>query len=507
MKIANSQQVPPNESDLGWFTLSSMNSIQSLPLPELPQDIIELIIDHVAILEPAAEARTSLQACSLVSRSFTYRARQQLWRNVVFPLYPGTTKAVPGSINKRANQFIHTLQQMQDKGFISDIHSFHLVFEDPPQTSFKLKSLQQRLLYRPITRLFKKSIIKSYDIFYVFEELKKRQLRHISIENKPKNRLILFWNHNPETSSLQMALLQLLASATLRTFTLSNITGLTSEIVIAAFFSKNLQEIMIHHSVVKHNGRFGESPNISKITGELANLTRLELTGGDYFEILYILVKQAEKLRIQQSPLFPQLQTLVLSVPGSEDIMFILCENILNFASNLQNIEFELHHAYFRDEFFSHDYIESFSHMDSLFTFRLRTIGPSTVKWVESSQQALINFLAIRNLGKYVTTIELHYHFSGCRTHTEGDSLGTFNQAKYWEAVDRILTSEVFIHLQLVKIWISIRYYPSMHNKTYPIPPEELDDFAEFRLPRINKASHIRLELNGEFILSREQAL
>ncbi|KAH9483127.1 hypothetical protein JR316_0005228 [Psilocybe cubensis] len=456
MKIANSQQVPPNESDLGWFTLSSMNSIQSLPLPELPQDIIELIIDHVAILEPAAEARTSLQACSLVSRSFTYRARQQLWRNVVFPLYPGTTKAVPGSINKRANQFIHTLQQMQDKGFISDIHSFHLVFEDPPQTSFKLKSLQQRLLYRPITRLFKKSIIKSYDIFYVFEELKKRQLRHISIENKPKNRLILFWNHNPETSSLQMALLQLLASATLRTFTLSNITGLTSEIVIAAFFSKNLQEIMIHHSVVKHNGRFGESPNISKITGELANLTRLELTGGDYFEILYILVKQAEKLRIQQSPLFPQLQTLVLSVPGSEDII---------------------------------------------------TIGPSTVKWVESSQQALINFLAIRNLGKYVTTIELHYHFSGCRTHTEGDSLGTFNQAKYWEAVDRILTSEVFIHLQLVKIWISIRYYPSMHNKTYPIPPEELDDFAEFRLPRINKASHIRLELNGEFILSREQAL
>ncbi|KAH9483126.1 hypothetical protein JR316_0005227 [Psilocybe cubensis] len=434
-----------------------MDAIQPIPLLELPQEIVELIIEYVAILKPVAEARTSLQACSLVSRSFSYWARQQLWRIIVFPLHSGTIKAAHVFINKRANKFIRTLQKIQDKGFISNIHSLHLVFEDPPQTPYTPKILQHRCL-------------------------------------------------NPETSPLQMALLQLLASATLRTFTLSNVTGLSAEIVIAAFFSKNLQEITIHRSVMRIERRFGGSPFIPKITGELANLTRLEITGGYYFEILYMLVKRAEKLRIQPSPLFPNLQTLVLSVPGHEDAMIMLCENILNFASNLQSVEFEIHHAYFRGQFVSYDYLESFSHMDSLFTFRLRTIAPSTVKWVESSQRALLNFFTVRNLAKYVRTIELHYQFSEWRTHTEGDSLGTFDQGEYWEAVDRLLTSEVFIHLELVKISISIRYYPSIHNKTYPIPPEELDDFAEFTLPRINKASHIRLELNGEFIFSREQA-
>lgn len=294
--------------------------------PSIPQEIIDLIIDELANQKPALETRTALRACSLVSKSFTYRARRQLWCNIVF--------YVDGTLAKRINKFVRMLKRMNDKTLISEVHSFKLVFEDPGTRQKNPDIPGQMAVLRSILRFFE----RQYDIFDVFSMLKNPNLRHLSVASR--GGIPFYWGQG--AISIQPPLLQILSSSNLKSFALCNISAVSKMIVAAAFFSKTIQELTLRNTFLGHRD---ETPLTNEVYGVLADLRRLEMTGVSLSSVFSLILGILPNSTIRQ-PLFPHLQTLVISVPWNTDHTSVLWKYVLGSASTLKTLEMEFHYRH-----------------------------------------------------------------------------------------------------------------------------------------------------------------
>lgn len=301
-----------------------MASIQTQNQPNLPQEMINLIIDNLADLnESPLKTRAALRACCLVARSFAYSARKQLWKNI--------TLSVDGTLTQRCNRFAHILEGMDDKAsMISEVRSLKLVFREPTMRQQSSGQKQRKAVLRSIKRIFG----KQYDIFDVFQMLKNPNFTHLSLA-APDGTSFL-WGQG--IFFIQPPILQILSCSDLKSFALCNITSVSQEIVAAAFFSRSIQELTIRSIFVGYR----RTPPGAEISGPLADLRKLEMTDVSVPALFRMIFDFLQNSNVPR-PLFPRLQTLVISVPSELDNMNPLREYVLGSSAALETLEMEFH--------------------------------------------------------------------------------------------------------------------------------------------------------------------
>lgn len=327
-------------------TLSPMVTTQDYNNSRLPQEVLDLIIDEVARLKPVLDGQTTLRACSLVSRSFSHRSREHLWADFVF--------CMDASSRKRATDLIHMLQRKDNRSLVAHVRSIQLVFDAPAEDDqhrlIRAKNTLRRVIKRPFRRYFK----PRYTILDLLQHIKNSDFQQFSVNSRERTRPI-HWTKDEFSKVIKPTLLEVLSSNTaIKSFALCNIGSISKQMAAAAFFSPAMEDLTMR------NLQFGRDELVT-LTVEracvLADLKRLEMINVPILPLLsliHLLVPHSwpsgslsssdltsSDMKLQ--PLFPRLQTLVVSVPYPED-MNPLWKLILGGASCLENLEMEYHY-------------------------------------------------------------------------------------------------------------------------------------------------------------------
>lgn len=327
------------------IALSPMVTSQNNDPPRLPQELFDLIVDEVARLKPVLDSRAALRACALVSRSFSHHSRKHLWGDLVF--------CMDASYRKRATELIHMLRRKDNTYLVSHVRSIQLVFDTSPSGDEKRYQHTKGILKTAIKRTFRRYFKPRCGVLDVLQKINNPNFEHFSVISRGRASPV-HWTQDKFSKVMKPSLLQVLSSnSNIKCFALCNIGSISKQLAAAAFFSPAMEDLTMR------NLQFGRDQFVTLVVERprvLVDLRRLEMINVPISPLLSFILELVPHSRSSNSvsssnftsdmelyPLFPRLQTLVVSVPHSED-MYMLWRFVLGGASSLENLEMEYHH-------------------------------------------------------------------------------------------------------------------------------------------------------------------
>ncbi|KAH9483092.1 hypothetical protein JR316_0005192 [Psilocybe cubensis] len=477
-----------------------MTSTQSYNNLHLPQEILDLIIDEVARLKPVLDSQAALRTCTLVSRAFCRRSRKHLWADFVFYM--------DRSSRKRATDLIHMLRRRDNRSLVAHVRSMQLVFNTPVEDEQHRLVRAKNTLSKAIKRPFQKYFKPQYTVLDVLQHIQNCDFEHFSVNSLEQTRPI-HWTKDEFSKVIKPTLLEVLSSNTrIKSFSLCNIGSISKQMVAAAFFSPEMEDLTMR------NLQFGEDELVTFTVERdcvLADLRKLEMINVPMLPLLsliHLLVPHSwpsgslsssdfTSSDLEPQPLFPRLQTLVVSVPYPED-MNPLWKLILGGASCLENLEMEYHYRRYGIPELGQ---LSLRRLTALRNFRFRTVSPDDIVWVEASQRVLLNIFTFPCFTEKLRSFELQYLFSAAwdtSDHTNGKPLERLRNAAHWEVIDDWLVSDHFRSFETLQLSVKVVHSMGGSDAVYYIPADEMLAAALLMFPKMTAKAHIEVIMEGQ---------
>lgn len=239
-------------------------------IADLPQEIVDLVVDLVAELSP--NRRAALHVCNAVSRSFHSRAQQRLFEAIDF--------VVDFSASNRAHRLRRVLEAKTQLTFL--IRSFKVIIQEPRYLMEVLQPLKKRFFKKPAGSLIQElGVFGSKEHFWwLLQTITSVQVVNFSLvapDGKDVN-----WSSLSETS--QSLFLAIRSSLRLKSLEVANISCLTNRVIIGTDPQNGLarQDSLPLQSLIVRNCRLETSStvvfDIPSIAVPFRHLKTLDLT-------------------------------------------------------------------------------------------------------------------------------------------------------------------------------------------------------------------------------------
>ncbi|PPQ96855.1 hypothetical protein CVT26_006024 [Gymnopilus dilepis] len=294
-----------------------------MPQSQLPQEILNLIIDFVA-----QDARTqkdqmdALLACTFVASRLNASCKRYLFSNIVFP--------VDDKVRKRAKGFLKVLDG-SSADLVRCIRSFTLLIDARSISSESYTNTRSDRLYKRVgsmlVGLYAKLGLRENHLHNVLQRLGHAYLHTLRIH---AHHGVLEWGRI--TNSFQEALYALRCQETLQTFEVINITQIDRTFLAHGAPANNLRALRFWNASILPSLVNGVNMSLSVVEiKNLGHVDRFEFHPHSNFQYPFGPLKQ---------PL-PNLRTLVLSLPRQRNAMDHLCETLENFFPSVESLKIQ----------------------------------------------------------------------------------------------------------------------------------------------------------------------
>ncbi|KAF8960229.1 hypothetical protein BDZ97DRAFT_1922315 [Flammula alnicola] len=450
-----------------------MAPTETLPILPLPQEIINLIVDEVAVdSKTDKDSLDALRACSLVSRSFHCHSRRHLFSHIEF--------LGNKSGQKRAGRLVKILENRANTDLVAGIRSLTLVLDMnsnwPPAMLHpdRLYSRSRKLYLRVTSKLGRRedNLLKLLDILSrasleIFAlEAQGGSLDWISVNARAKA-IFLAIRSNPSLNSLR----------------LSSIINLDPVLVAGEAPSNNLRELTLSNV-----GPLSASGLPSRIlppsSNNLAGIERLDLLNTPHSYIFPL----PSPPSASPSHYLPRLKSLVIDFPLSDVVLDGLWKFILQFSPTLESLDIR---EISWSRLLTFDYISTsiaFSQLPALRHVRLNEKHGSAPRHSLYTMIALL-FSPVPRREFEPVRIELVIAVELCET----EFIQHLPPIE-WRVLDKILTHPMHsVHLRMVFLDITVLPRPTADDGSHiMVTPHHARNF----LPGVATSPSIQFDVN-----------
>ncbi|KIM42803.1 hypothetical protein M413DRAFT_124034 [Hebeloma cylindrosporum] len=294
--------------------------------PDLPQEIIDIIVRDIASQDLTREA---LKACSLVSKSFCSSCRRHLFSDL---------ELVSDKWQSQAARLMEILQNPDNVGLVACVRSLTLVDVPSRRTySFLGSSTLGRHLYETklaaLTlaarlRLREDNLIKALDLLVQAPNLESFTL-HV-------RRGISFWQREASTRTMKKAVL-MACTAPLTTVRLSNFFGIEGSLIARVIHCRTLKELALTNIALRYCDD-DANLDLQPITSQIE---RLDLRRVSYLHVFRTMGRPNLPPFPMSYPFvaFPHLRHLIISGPWLDAEVDALWHFMLGIADTLETLE------------------------------------------------------------------------------------------------------------------------------------------------------------------------
>ncbi|PPQ68673.1 hypothetical protein CVT26_002955 [Gymnopilus dilepis] len=451
----------------------------------LPQEVADLIIDQVAL----HESQATLQACTLVSRSFSLPSRRHLFSNIDF--------LIDTSHQARANRLLKVLQRKKNTHLVSAIRSLKVTYDTPsfqPPTFFQEMRLEKIFLK---SRKVAHDTLKSFGLekdkmFDLLELLSEQELEIFQFIGKQ----YLYWSKADTLQAIEEPLARLCSSSALKVLHLIDIRQAPKSLLVAALSSARLKELRLSYVFFDGEDPLDTPPTLGRHSLEM--LEMLEMT---YLSYPHIFGLFRSVLRIPDhwpSVVFPRLRTLRVSPRAYEDWRDI-SQYVIHSMPSLENLQFVQKRSTLDHMVYHTFHGVPLNPVNSLRHLKFIITCCGTGDDLIAKQLALARFFEARSLPTTITSIDLIFYMELDQRSTDQDLQRPFLRSQGWDAMDRSMSSQSYANLKKVAFNMKSFHRGSITVPAYPSLISGMD--ASIILPLLSSCSpRLEVEMNQETI-------
>ena len=305
--------------------------------PDLPQEIIDIIVHEIASQDLA---RKALKACSLVSKSFYSSCRPHLFSDI--------TLISNKFSQSRAARLVQILQNPDNVGLVACVRSLTLIF-DVPGSSKTYPFLGSRTLDR---RLYKSKMraltlagrldLYGNDITTALNLLMQAPLESFTLHARrgiPDREMETEEARRKKRAVLVACIAPLTTLCTLRTLSLSSLDNIDESLIACVIRSSTLKELALRHVTLKV---CDEDANLD-LQPINSQIERLDLRHISYMNVLRTMGRPTFPASPMPYPFttFSRLRSLTISGSWSGLEADILWQFMLGVAHTLDTLEIQ----------------------------------------------------------------------------------------------------------------------------------------------------------------------
>ena len=307
-----------------------MEAINIRKSPDLPQEIIDIIVHEIASQDLTGE---TLKACSLVSKPFCFSCRRHLFSDI---------KLVSDKFSQsRAARLAKILRNPDNVGLAACVRSLTLILHVPSSRAYPF--LGSRILGR---RLYKSKMmaLTLASRFHLYENNLIRALNLLM--QAPLESFTLHtqgavpdWENEVGVASSMKKAILIACTAHLTTLRLSNLVNIDESLITRVFHSGTLKELALAHVTLKvcdDDANLDLQPTTSQIE-------RLDLRHISYMQVLRTMGRPTLPTLPVPYPFitFSCLRSLTISGPWPDLETDTLWQFMLGVADTLETLEIE----------------------------------------------------------------------------------------------------------------------------------------------------------------------
>jgi len=303
--------------------------------PDLPQEIIDIIVHEIASQDLA---RKALKACSLVSKSFYSSCRPHLFSDLTL---------ISNKISQsRAARLVQILQNPDNVGLAACVRSLTLIFDVPgPRKTFLGSRTLGRRLYK--LKMMALTLAGRLDLYEnnlttALNLLMQAPLESFTLDGRrgiPAREMETEEFRRKKRDLLIAFIAPLTTLRTLCTLRLSNIDDIHGSFIACVIRSSTLKELALRR--VTLTARDGDA-NLD-LRPTTSQIERLDLRRISYMVVLRAMGRPTFPVLPMSYPFitFPRLRNLTISGPWPDLEADALWEFMLGVANTLETLEIE----------------------------------------------------------------------------------------------------------------------------------------------------------------------
>ncbi|KAF8966464.1 hypothetical protein BDZ97DRAFT_1917567 [Flammula alnicola] len=470
------------------MTLNSSH-VPTTPRPRLPQEIIDLIIDHVASDE---KPTATLRSCSLASSSLRYQSRRHLLSHIKL--------VADKTFQKRAGKLLKFLEHPDNAELlVGGIHSLKFVFDVPSVATSDGKLLGSVVLSSILVR--SKKIMRGISrqenaTLKALEVLSRAMLESFTLKAQGG---FLNWKINNSPRTVTAALLAICSNPFLKSLHISNISNFPQSLIIAAVYSPNLTELSLSNVELSRSVSEDDIPQNSRVTH--SRIQRLELRGpmrySSFFSALRTAIAQPTP---SQSPsnAFPHLRSLSTGIPtdGSG-----LSDFVLGVAHSLETLELDDPLVKLGNPF-----LLDLAPLTALRILKFRTIAwDNPLRWIPQFNWAgIVDFLGSATHPSPIESITIRIAIVKTLGPSELDtSPPSFSVMEWsWGVLDEVLARPMFVNLSKIDVRLEIVFFYEALRFEDVISTPQID--APTLLPLVSSRPSVSLSMTLDMNFSTD---
>jgi hypothetical protein len=305
--------------------------------PDLPQEIIDIIVHEIASQDLA---RKALKACSLVSKSFSSSCRPHLFSDI--------TLISNKFSQSRAARLVQILQNPDNVGLVACVRSLTLIFDVPgPSKTFPFlgsRALGRRLHKSKMMALTLAGRLNVYenDITKALNLLMQAPLESFTLRGRrgvPDREMETEEARRKKRAFLIACIAPLTTLRTLCTLRLSNIDNIDESFIACVIRSSTLKELALRQITLRTRDE-DANLDLQPITSQIE---RLDLRHISYMKVLRTMGRPTFPASPMPYPFitFSRLRNLTISGPWPDFEADALWQFMLGVADTLETLEIE----------------------------------------------------------------------------------------------------------------------------------------------------------------------
>lgn len=299
-------------------------------MDHLPQELIDLILDHLVVECERGEAFKTLHTCTLISKRFLRQSRKHLFHHLRF--------VVDSTTPSQAKRFLFFLQDHRNAYLLDCIQSFRLIIDVPSANVFRAANLST--FHSKIKFAGKQIFTPNVHLIRLLKRIQSLPLDNLAIAAQNG---YLEWPNLKE--DFKVIFIGFRANPKLRTLELSGLQDVNFSLITGVLPRSGLKHLSLQRSSIQ--------PQVDKVTLEaLANIERLEVItvprylhncglGEQHATLTTVQILPDDSLTAQRfSERFKMVTKLILSMPREDDSQNRFWRTITSLCNTLQSMEF-----------------------------------------------------------------------------------------------------------------------------------------------------------------------
>jgi len=297
--------------------------------PDLPQEIIDIIVHEIASQNSTLEA---LKACSLVSKSFCFSCRRHLFSDI---------ELLSDSWQSQAARLVKILQNPDNVGLAACVRSLTLIFDVQSNRAYSFlgsRTLGHRLNKSKMTALTLAARLRLYEdnLIKVLNLLMQAPLESFTLHAR---RGVSDWETEARAARSMKKAVFMACAAPLTTLRLSNLINIDEYLIARVIHSSTLKELAftnVTFKVYDEDTNFDPQPVTSQIE-------RLDLRRVLYVQVFRVMGHPTLVALPMPYPFITlsRLRNLIISSPWTAIEADPLWQFMLGVAKTLANLEIE----------------------------------------------------------------------------------------------------------------------------------------------------------------------